>query len=153
MTDMICNGGTAHRRACGQRLHVEREWDRDPATAIRCADCGALMCPRCAREHFAESDARRREVRAVVLEEAAVICDGYGREGDRFYKEHASETADELAARIRAAKGSDGSPPVTLADLDRWAVEYSATLTDPDAQAAGGHFVGWVREKVKEAGR
>lgn len=43
--------------------------------------------------------------RLAGLEEAAVLCDKYERDG-RDYKEYACETADEIAARIRALKES-----------------------------------------------
>lgn len=45
------------------------------------------------------------QCRAAALGEAAKLCDEYGREGDLFAKEYASETADEIAARIRALAG------------------------------------------------
>jgi hypothetical protein len=38
---------------------------------------------------------------AEALEKAAQLCDGYAREG-RLSQEYACETADEIAARIRA---------------------------------------------------
>ena len=42
------------------------------------------------------------QARARALREAADVCDAYGREGDQLSKEYACESADELAARIRA---------------------------------------------------
>jgi hypothetical protein len=46
----------------------------------------------------------RERAEAVQAERwaCALICDGYGREGERVAKEYAAETADEIAARIRA---------------------------------------------------
>jgi hypothetical protein len=46
----------------------------------------------------AAREAGRREER----EACALICDGYGREGEWVAKAYEAETADELAARIRA---------------------------------------------------
>jgi hypothetical protein len=43
----------------------------------------------------------RREARAAAIEEAAQLCDDAFRDG-RLDREYACETADELAARIRA---------------------------------------------------
>jgi hypothetical protein len=62
-------------------------------------------------ENIAKAEARgEMNGRREALEEAAGLCDGYGREGDRLYKEFACETADELSARIRAlaAKPKEG---------------------------------------------
>jgi hypothetical protein len=60
--------------------------------------CDSPHCTRALREATAAITARDEAVR----EQAAAICDGYGREGDRYSKEYAAETADELATRIRA---------------------------------------------------
>ena len=48
--------------------------------------------------------------RAEERERCARICDGYGREGERLAKEYAVETADELAARIRAGSPAPAAP-------------------------------------------
>ena len=42
----------------------------------------------------------------LALEEAAKVADNYARDG-RVYQEYACETADEIAAHIRAIKSPD----------------------------------------------
>lgn len=61
-----------------------------------CPDClGRLASAFASPELIGNAIAAEREA-------CAKIADEYGREGDRFAKEYACETADELAARIRA---------------------------------------------------
>jgi hypothetical protein len=65
---LVCVGGERWG-SCGIVLHWENdngfgEWGRDHAVAIRCLDCGSLMCPRCAREHF-KSDEKDRRIDAL----------------------------------------------------------------------------------------
>ncbi len=65
--------------------------------------------PACVIKHDTLEDALdqiRKPTREAALEEAAKLCDAYGREGERTAKEYACETADEIAARIRALPGS-----------------------------------------------
>ena len=57
----VCGWG-----GCGAKLHWEREWDRDPLTAIRCIDCGTILCPQCARRHFSK-DEKDRQIELLVL--------------------------------------------------------------------------------------
>lgn len=60
---------------CGRELHWERQggsWEADgrddPLVAIRCIDCGMVMCRHCARHHFGESDEKDRAIAALKLE-------------------------------------------------------------------------------------
>jgi hypothetical protein len=55
---MICGGGISWL-GCGSPVYFERiehEWEHEKRAgiAIRCLDCGALLCPHCATEHFAK---------------------------------------------------------------------------------------------------
>jgi hypothetical protein len=62
---IVCGGGVTWLSCCGVELKLERdggEWGRDRQTAIRCLDCGTLMCPPCARRHFAETDEKSRRI-------------------------------------------------------------------------------------------
>jgi len=55
LSDPKCGGDVAWL-GCGATLHWERHWDTDPLVAIRCLDCGAVLCPACARKHFATDE-------------------------------------------------------------------------------------------------
>jgi len=84
-------GGVAGRNAsgCGVELHYERqggEWASgrpheqhwrpgDPHIAIRCLDCGTVMCPYCARGHFAETDEKDRAIAALKTELRALALE------------------------------------------------------------------------------
>jgi hypothetical protein len=50
---------------CGQELHWEN-YPGDPGTdssiAIRCLDCGIVLCRFCARRHFKSSDEKDRQI-------------------------------------------------------------------------------------------
>lgn len=72
----ICCGGVEGRNSlgCGAPLSWEREggeWrpDREHSrVAIRCLDCGTLLCGHCAREHFKgdEKDKKIRELNHLL---------------------------------------------------------------------------------------
>jgi hypothetical protein len=64
-------------------------------------------CRACRAAYFQKHEAELRGTLATpsrdeVLEEVAKICDDYGCEGEWVAKEYAAESADEIAARIRA---------------------------------------------------
>lgn len=68
---------------CGAALRWESTWNDDPSLAIRCLDCRLVLCPRCAKEHFASSqvfaDAQRRRLestnaRLAIERDAALAC-------------------------------------------------------------------------------
>ena len=91
-------GGIAGRNSwgCGTELHFERhggEWASgrpndqhwrpgDPTIAIRCLDCGTVMCPNCARRHFGETDEKDRKIAALKTELRALAAET-GR-GDQY---------------------------------------------------------------------
>jgi hypothetical protein len=60
MNAPVCGGGVSWL-GCNAELHWEPEWDRDPAVAIRCLDCHAVLCPSCARRHF-EGDEKDKRI-------------------------------------------------------------------------------------------
>ena len=61
--------------------------------------------------------------RAEERERCAVICDGYKREGEWLAKEYAVETADELAARIRAGSPAPVAPVVWTDEVPMYPVQ------------------------------
>ena len=58
-------GGSVSWLGCGADLHWERESERDPTVAIRCLDCGSVLCPACARRHF-DSDEKSKRIGAML---------------------------------------------------------------------------------------
>jgi hypothetical protein len=58
-----------------------------------------------AEDRAEAAEAALADARDKALEEAALIADDYGRDGN-LTKAYECETADELAARIRALKSA-----------------------------------------------
>jgi len=54
MADPTCGTDGWPGTGCGTALRWERSlgWTDDPNVAIRCLDCGVVLCKRCAKEHF-----------------------------------------------------------------------------------------------------
>lgn len=66
MKELRCGEGIP-QDGCNAKLHWELEWPGDPAVAIRCLDCGTVLCPRCARDHF-KSDEKDRRIAELMSE-------------------------------------------------------------------------------------
>ncbi len=60
MSNPVCGTDGWPGTGCGVNLRWERSpgWTDDPNVAIRCLDCGAVLCRRCAKAHF-DSDERK----------------------------------------------------------------------------------------------
>lgn len=71
----VCGSG-CDGVGCGERLHFERSAgetvDGGSNVAVRCLDCGTVLCTRCARKHF---DSERRRETDTALRQCAEMAD------------------------------------------------------------------------------
>ena len=81
-----------------------------------------------------------------AYEQAAKVCDDYGREGDRLSQEYACETADELASRIRALAAS---PPVAQEPLVQ---DANDECPGAEIRFVGEYHQGWCLTKRERGG-
>jgi hypothetical protein len=64
-----CGSAGPNDAGCGRVLHWDSpasdKGDPDPYVAIRCLDCGVILCPSCARKHFAYSDEKDKQIETL----------------------------------------------------------------------------------------
>lgn len=98
------------------------------------------------------------EIVAAEREACAQIADSYGREGEWVAKEYAAETADELAARIRARAALSGSGAEAGGQdaaryrylRDHCSYSYPEDRIDPSPAECGISW-GWQQTKPGES--
>jgi len=98
---------------------AEREYGRVPTEYQEDAACvdAASTAIKSLRSRVSELEAERDAAALAEREACAQIADNYARNG-RLYKELACETADEVAARIRARGNTDTEPQAQVRDED-----------------------------------